>query len=86
MAIFERMGLSIHKEWSTYTMQASTAASSSNAWLFIKGIGKTSFPQIRRERIGTASAGPKGERQGWRRIESPCAFVFLIGSAGYRFI
>jgi hypothetical protein len=32
-------------------MQASKAASSSRAWLFIKEIGKSSFPQIRQEQF-----------------------------------
>jgi hypothetical protein len=31
----------------------------------------------------TASAGPKGERQGWRRIKPACAVIFLVRFTGY---
>jgi hypothetical protein len=32
--------------------------------------------------MGTALAGPKGERYGWRRIKSASATIFFIGFSG----
>jgi hypothetical protein len=68
---------------STYAIQDKTAASS----LLVVKAGlrfKTPFPQIFLEKIWTASAGPKGERQGWQRIKFACAAVFFIGLLGNR--
>jgi hypothetical protein len=66
-------------------MQANTALSS----LLAAKVGlrfKSPFPQIFLERIITASAGPKGDRQGWRRIKPASATTFLASYSGYEFI
>ena len=47
---------------------------------------KATFPPIFREKIGTALAGPQGERQGWQRIKTAGTTIFLVGFTGNVFI